>query len=98
MTLGLGEKSQALGRCHCMQGEAPGRSRPKGTASQALPYKWGQRVCLSGLFSKVSNLGNRQKRPRTPAKNPWLASGPCQSSRWQLTRDSRVKIGGLMDH
>lgn len=96
--LGLGEKPQVVGRHHWVQGKAPGRSWPKGTASQALPYKCSWRVCLSGLFPKVSNLGNRQKRPGLSTKNPWPVSEPCQSSSWPLIKDSKAKIVGLMDH
>lgn len=47
---------------------------------------------------QVSNFGNRQKRLGPSAKSPSLAGGPCQSSRWPPTRDSRAKISGLKDH
>lgn len=47
---------------------------------------------------QVSNFGNRQKRLGPSAKSPSLAGGPCQSSRWPPTRDSRTKISGLKDH
>lgn len=46
----------------------------------------------------LSNLQNRQKKPGSPAKNTWLAGRSCQSFSWTLTRDSRAKIVGLVNH
>lgn len=73
--------------------ESAKRNSFPGPTLQARPESLLIRRILNG-----QQLREQAEKARPPAKNPWLASGPFQSSRWQLTRDSRVKIGGLMDH
>lgn len=50
MTLGLGEKPQAVGRHHWVQGEALGRSWPKRTASQALPHNKPESLLIRRVY------------------------------------------------
>lgn len=73
----MGSEQKPLG-----VGEAPGSSQPKGTASQALPYKCSQRPTLKG-----QQLGEQAEK----------ATAPCQeslASQWtqpvlQLATDKR---------
>lgn len=65
VTLGLAEK--LVGKCHWIQSEALGRSLPKGTASQVLPYKCSWTVCLSGqqLREQAEKAGALCQEPFT---------------------------------
>lgn len=62
-----GARREARG--HWVQSEALGRSLPKGTASQALPYKCGWTVCLSG-----QQLREQEEKAGTLCQEP-SASG-----------------------
>lgn len=61
-----------MGRCHWVQGEALGRSRPKGTASLTPPYKCGQSLLIR-LVPKGQQLREQTEKAKVPCQEP-LAS------------------------
>lgn len=75
----------ALSRSCWVCGEAPGSSRPKGTASQALPYKCSQRPILKGqqLREQAENatalcqepLASQWTQPVLPLANDKVPQG-----------------------
>lgn len=69
MALGLGEKPPVAGRHHGVQSKAPGRSRPKGTASQALLQVQLESL-LIGPVPKGQQLREQAEKARAPYQEP----------------------------
>lgn len=72
---GVVEKPQAAGRHRWVQGEAPGRSRPKGTTSQALPYKCGWSLLIRPILEgqQLTEQGEKSTAPcQEPLASQWI--------------------------